>query len=317
MNTVVPPDWSPSKTSWKRSWVRFKTNTTRRLTLLEPVSESEIIVDGRLPIEEIEEALGVALTGEDDAYGTAAGFVHWHLDRLPQQGDHFDSHGVRAEVLDVEGHRLRRLRLTRIAGDELPQESENQESRGDATPLLPERVTDDPGWLIHRYDSVASTMKVASQFALFGARERTVVVSTEQTDGRGRGGRSWRAEAGSAVFATLILRPPVAAPRLSTLPLIAGVAVAEAIERIAGCTVWLKWPNDVWLGVDAHFAKVAGVLVTTSLRGDTVDHALVGIGINVLDGAQDLPRRSDNDPGGHKSHSDPGRSPSRRARAVR
>ena len=42
-------------------------------------------------------------------------------------------------------------------------------------------------------------------------------------------------------------------------------------------------------GVDAGFAKVAGVLVTTSLRGNTVDHALVGIGINVLDGAQDLP----------------------------
>jgi putative hemolysin len=108
------------------------------LTLLESVSESEIIVDGRLPIDEIEEALGVALTGEDDAYGTAAGFVHWHLDRLPQQGDHFDAHGVRAEVLDVEGHRLRRLRLTRIAGDELPQESETQESNGDATPLFPD-----------------------------------------------------------------------------------------------------------------------------------------------------------------------------------
>jgi putative hemolysin len=107
------------------------------LTLLESVSESEIIVDGRLPIDEIEEALGVALTGEDDAYGTAAGFVHSHLDRLPQQGDYFDAHGVRAEVLDVEGHRLRRLRLTRIAGDDLPQESETQEPNGDATPLLP------------------------------------------------------------------------------------------------------------------------------------------------------------------------------------
>ncbi len=117
-----------------------------------------------------------------------------------------------------------------------------------ATP--PRRVTDDPGWLIHRYDSVASTMDVASQLARFGARERTAVVSTEQTAGRGRGGRSWQAAAGSAVFATLILRPPVAAHRLSTLPLIAGVAVAEAIERIAGCAVWLKWPNDVWLGVE-------------------------------------------------------------------
>jgi BirA family biotin operon repressor/biotin-[acetyl-CoA-carboxylase] ligase len=150
-------------------------------------------------------------------------------------------------------------------------------------------VTHDPVWVIHHYESVASTMEVASRFAEFGARERTAVVSTEQIAGRGRGGRSWHAPAGSAVFATLILRPPVVAHRLSTLPLVAGVAIAEAIERIAGCAVSLKWPNDIMLGVDGEFAKVAGVLVTTTLRGDTVDHALVGIGINVLGGAQDLP----------------------------
>jgi len=93
-------------------------------TLLEQVSDREIIVDGRLPIEEIEGALGVLFTGEDDPYGTAAGFVHWHLDRMPQEGDHFDAHGIRAEVLDVEGHRLRRLRLTRLTADDSALESQ-------------------------------------------------------------------------------------------------------------------------------------------------------------------------------------------------
>ena len=132
-------------------------------------------------------------------------------------------------------------------------------------------------------------MDVASQLARFGARERTAVVSTEQTAGRGRGGRPWQAARGSAVFATLILRPPVVAQRLSTLPLIAGVAVAEAIERISGAVVVLKWPNDVWLAVDDGPAKVAGILVTSSLRGESVDYVLVGIGINVLGGAQQLP----------------------------
>jgi len=69
----------------------------------------------------------------------------------------------------------------------------------------------------------------------------------------------------------------------------AGVAVAEAIERIAGCAVSLKWPNDVWLGADPAFAKVAGILAATSLRGGRIDYALIGIGINVLGGAQELP----------------------------
>jgi BirA family biotin operon repressor/biotin-[acetyl-CoA-carboxylase] ligase len=143
--------------------------------------------------------------------------------------------------------------------------------------------------LIHRFDSLTSTMDVASQLARFGARERTAVVSAEQTAGRGRGGRAWQAATGSAVFATLILRPPVAARQLSTLPLVVGVAVAETIERMSGSAVSLKWPNDVWLGVGSDAAKVAGILVTSSLRGENVDYVLVGIGINVLGGAHDLP----------------------------
>ena len=144
-------------------------------------------------------------------------------------------------------------------------------------------------------------MEVASQLAQIGARERTVVVSTEQTAGRGRGGSVMARRGGER---GLRHRHPAAsgcAHRLSTLPLVAGVAIAEAIERVAACAAWLKWPNDVWLDVDGGFAKVAGVLVTTSLRGETIDHALVGIGVNVLDKAQSPPPRGDNDPGGHRS----------------
>jgi BirA family biotin operon repressor/biotin-[acetyl-CoA-carboxylase] ligase len=137
-------------------------------------------------------------------------------------------------------------------------------------------------------------MDVASQLARCGARERTVVVSRAQSAGRGRGGRSWQSPAEGAVFATLILRPRVPAHRLSTLPLVAGVAVAEAIERIAHTPVWLKWPNDVLLEVQGDTPKVAGILVTSSLRGESIDNALVGIGINVLGGAEDLPSGATN-----------------------
>ena len=108
------------------------------LSLLEPISEHEVIVDGRLPIEEIESALGVTITGEDDPYGTAAGFVHWHLDRMPRQGDRFDAHGIRAEVLDVEGNRLRRLRLSRIVNGDLAAPTPDAPSSADASAPLPE-----------------------------------------------------------------------------------------------------------------------------------------------------------------------------------
>ena len=78
------------------------------------------------------------MTGDDDPYGTAAGFVHWHLDRLPQEGDRFDAHGIRAEVLDIEGHRLRRLRLTLLRDDAASRRLFRERRISDAAPLLPD-----------------------------------------------------------------------------------------------------------------------------------------------------------------------------------
>jgi putative hemolysin len=82
------------------------------LPLVERVSDSELIADGRLPIEDVAEELGLEF-GDDD-YGTVAGFVHRHLGRLPRDGDCFDAEGLRVEVLEVEGRRVRRLRLLRL-----------------------------------------------------------------------------------------------------------------------------------------------------------------------------------------------------------
>jgi CBS domain containing-hemolysin-like protein len=88
--------------------------------MIEQISPDEVIVDGRAAIEEVEEALQMELVPEDAPFTTAAGFVHEHLDRLPQPGDTFEAQGVRAEVLSTEGHRLRRLRLLRLSDDNSP-----------------------------------------------------------------------------------------------------------------------------------------------------------------------------------------------------
>lgn len=131
-------------------------------------------------------------------------------------------------------------------------------------------------------------MDRAAIFAQFGAPERTAIVCDSQTAGRGRGGRNWQSAPG-ALYATLILRPHVPPDRLSTLSLIVGVAVAEAIEAVTGAPVRLKWPNDVWLGQDQVRKKVAGILVTSSLSGSVIDYVLVGVGINVSSPLANLP----------------------------
>ncbi len=81
--------------------------------LFEQPEEYVLLADGRLPIEDVEDALRMRFE-EDDDFGTLGGFVHKHLGRLPIQGDTFEAEGVRVEILTVERHRVRLLRITRL-----------------------------------------------------------------------------------------------------------------------------------------------------------------------------------------------------------
>jgi BirA family biotin operon repressor/biotin-[acetyl-CoA-carboxylase] ligase len=113
-----------------------------------------------------------------------------------------------------------------------------------------------------------------------GAREGLVLVAEEQTAGRGRMGRRWISPPRRALTFSVLLRPAVPAGLLGWVPLLAGVAVASALEYTAGVDARLKWPNDVL--VDG--AKIAGILAER--WGSAV---VVGTGINVLQQRGELP----------------------------
>jgi CBS domain containing-hemolysin-like protein len=89
------------------------------------ISEDEVIADGRLSVENVEEALRYPLEREDhEDFGTLGGFVQARLGRLPRGGDQFDVDGIHVEILEVDRHRIRRVRLQRRehdAPDELPE----------------------------------------------------------------------------------------------------------------------------------------------------------------------------------------------------
>jgi BirA family transcriptional regulator, biotin operon repressor / biotin---[acetyl-CoA-carboxylase] ligase len=150
-------------------------------------------------------------------------------------------------------------------------------------------VTSHPGWIIHRYGTVSSTMEQAAALARYGARERTIVVADEQAAGRGRAGRIWQSLPGSGLYCTAIMRPDVPPERLPTLPLVVGIAVAETLEEVTGAEVRLKWPNDLWLGADPQRQKVGGVLAASRLAGNRIDSVLVGIGVNLSTKHDELP----------------------------
>lgn len=106
-----------------------------------------------------------------------------------------------------------------------------------------------------------------------------LIVADHQTAGRGRLGRSWEAPPGTALLFSLLLRPPPErhAPELS---LVAGVAVADTVERETGLATQIKWPNDVML----RRHKVAGVLAEAKDRA-----VVLGIGVNVNQTREQLP----------------------------
>jgi BirA family biotin operon repressor/biotin-[acetyl-CoA-carboxylase] ligase len=99
---------------------------------------------------------------------------------------------------------------------------------------------------------------------------------------RGAAGRdrTWSAPARSGLTFSVLLRPSVPVAELGWLPLLAGLAVAEAVARLAELDVRLKWPNDLLVGD----RKLAGVLAER-VGGAVV----VGIGLNVTTTAAELP----------------------------
>ncbi len=122
---------------------------------------------------------------------------------------------------------------------------------------------------------VDSTQSLARHEAELGASEGTIVIAEAQTAGRGRFGRRWVSPAGVNLYFTVVLRPD--ADRLRRLSIITPLAVVRAVRIVTGLEAKIKWPNDVLIGDK----KLAGILIETVMAGDTVDFALLGIGVNV------------------------------------
>ena len=133
------------------------------------------------------------------------------------------------------------------------------------------------GCRIHHCYTVDSTMNEGARLAIKKAPHGTLVVAEEQTAGRGRFGRIWVSEKSAGIYFTLILRPSLSPAMAPILTLLAGVAVAEAVQEVSQLSTDLRWPNDVML----HDKKCAGILVEMTAEPEKIAHVLLGIGVNV------------------------------------
>lgn len=126
----------------------------------------------------------------------------------------------------------------------------------------------------------ASTQRLLAEDAPEGA----VAVADEQSEGRGRLGRSWAAPAGTSLLASVALRPAVPTAHLAELSVVAGRACAAAIAELTGLAPEVKWPNDVLV----EGRKVAGILAEAR-EGRVV----LGVGVNVSQRRDELPERTE------------------------
>ena len=135
-----------------------------------------------------------------------------------------------------------------------------------------------------------STNADAAEAAGRGEPEGLIVVAEQQVAGRGRRDRQWVSPPRAGLTVSVLLRPgraneangwaPAPVGMFGWLPLLAGVALLEAVQRVAEVDASLKWPNDLLVGD----AKCAGILA--EVTGDAV---VVGIGLNVSTRAEELP----------------------------
>lgn len=130
--------------------------------------------------------------------------------------------------------------------------------------------------LIYEHE-VSSTNEVAHSLARQGNPEGIVVIAERQTRGRGRLGRSWFSTPGKGLTLSVLLRPPIPPTRAPQLTLVTAAALAAGLRSETGIPVRLKWPNDLRIGG----RKTGGILTEMAATGRTIDHVVIGIGLNV------------------------------------
>ena len=131
---------------------------------------------------------------------------------------------------------------------------------------------------------VSSTNDEAWNALGVGAPDGAAFVADIQSAGRGREGREWRHAPGKGLALSVLLHQACDRRELGALPLVAGLALSEALELL-GAPAELEWPNDLML----HGRKVSGILAESRSLPRHGDAAVIGVGVNVLQEPEDFP----------------------------
>lgn len=107
--------------------------------------------------------------------------------------------------------------------------------------------------------------------------EGTVVITDNQTAGRGQRGNTWESDAGKNLTLSIILKPAfLSAKDQFRLNMAVSLGLFDYLTSQLS-DVKIKWPNDMMIGNQ----KTCGMLIENQISGQQIQHSIVGIGLNV------------------------------------
>ncbi|MCT8975404.1 biotin--[acetyl-CoA-carboxylase] ligase [Clostridium sp. CX1] len=139
------------------------------------------------------------------------------------------------------------------------------------------------------FQTLGSTNNKAKELALSNAPHGTVIISEEQTEGRGRLGRNWSSPKFKGIWLSIILRPDTDPLNVPKVTQVGAAAVIKALNEL-DINAYVKWPNDIIL----NEKKVCGILTEMSGELNKVNYVVMGIGINVNTDSSDFPEELKN-----------------------
>lgn len=157
----------------------------------------------------------------------------------------------------------------------------------DETQITTRLTTTSLGSTIVILPEISSTNTYLKSKIQEGAKHGTVVVADSQTAGKGRQGRNFISPKGSGLYFSVLISKKLPMRDAPLLTACAAVASARAIDRLYGANTKIKWVNDLFL----NGKKICGILTEgiVSLESGYLEHAVIGIGINVRNALQYLP----------------------------
>ena len=180
--------------------------------------------------------------------------------------DQLKQEGCEIESINHKGHRL----------IELP----DKWYSGIVEPLIDKQKMFDHVEVIAQIDS---TQLLAKQ-KLVGNTDTFLILSDEQTKGKGRFNRPWDSSRGKGLWMSIVLRPKVPFEMITKFNLFMALGIRDTMQQFSNESVTIKWPNDIY--IDGK--KACGFLTEMVANSDGIEAVICGIGINMNHLAEDF-----------------------------